>query len=206
MRVAIYARVSSSNETKQDPENQLRQLREWCAKAGHDIVHEYVEHVSGGKGKEQRPQFAAMLNDAHRRKFDLVLCWALDRFSREGMVPTIGHLQRLDATGVKFHSYTEPMLSTDNEMIRDIVLAVMASLAKQERLRHLERIHAGISRARQCGTKSGRPIGRPKIDPKVENAIRASLASGKGILKTARELKLGSGTVQKVKAAMAEKG
>ena len=72
-----------------------------------------------------------MLNDAHRREFDIVLCWALDRFSREGMVPTIGHLQRLAAAGVSFHSYTEPMLSTDNEMIRDIVLAVMASFAKQ---------------------------------------------------------------------------
>jgi DNA invertase Pin-like site-specific DNA recombinase len=86
------------------------------------------------------------------------------------------------------------------------VLAVMASLAKQERLRHLERIHAGISRARQCGTKSGRPIGRARIDPNVENAIRASLASGNGILKTARELKVGSGTVQRVKAAMVKLG
>ena len=173
MRVAIYARVSSTNENKQDPENQLRQLREWCVNAGHEIVREYVEHVSGGKGKEQRPQFAAMLADAHRRQFDIVLCWALDRFSREGMVPTIGHLQRLDAAGVKFHSYTEPMLSTDNEMIRDIVLAVMASLAKQERLRHLERIHAGIVKARQCGTRSGKAIGRPKIDAKIEDMIRA---------------------------------
>jgi DNA invertase Pin-like site-specific DNA recombinase len=141
MRVAIYARVSSTNENKQDPENQLRHLRE-----------------------------------------------------------------RLDAAGVKFHSYTEPMLSTDNEMIRDIVLAVMASLAKQERLRHLERIHAGISKARQCGTKSGKPIGRARVDQKIENAIRASLASGKGILKTARELKVGSGTVQRVKATMVKQG
>jgi DNA invertase Pin-like site-specific DNA recombinase len=171
-------------------------------KPNRQFQREYVEHVSGGKGKEQRPQFAAMLDDAHRRQFDIVLCWALDRFSREGMVPTIGHLQRLDAAGVKFHSYTEPMLSTDNEMIRDIVLAVMASLAKQERLRHLERIHAGIARARQCGTKSGKPIGRARIDPKVEEAIRVSLASGKGVLKTAREVKVGSGTVQRVKAAM----
>jgi DNA invertase Pin-like site-specific DNA recombinase len=91
-------------------------------------------------------------------------------------------------------------------MIRDIVLAVMASLAKQERLRHLERINAGISRARRCGTKRRRPIGRARIDPKVENAICASLASGKGVLKTARELKVGSGTVQRVKQAMVKQG
>ena len=67
-------------------------------KPNRQFQREYVEHVSGGKGKEQRPQFAAMLDDAHRRQFDIVLCWALDRFSREGMVPTIGHLQRLDRT------------------------------------------------------------------------------------------------------------
>jgi DNA invertase Pin-like site-specific DNA recombinase len=80
---------------------------------------------------------------------------------------------------------------------------VMASLAKQERLRHLERIHAGISKARQCGTKSGKPIGRARVDPKIEEAIRASLSRGVGVLKTAKLLKLGSGTVQRVKRAMA---
>jgi DNA invertase Pin-like site-specific DNA recombinase len=150
MRVAIYARVSTSDTRldHQDPETQLRQLRERCVNAGHDIVHEYVEHVSGGKAKEQRPQFAAMFNDAHRRKFDMVLCCALDRFSREGMVPTVLHLQRLASYGVGFHSYTESALSTDNEMVRDIVLACMAGLAKQERLRHRHRAVAGLERAR----------------------------------------------------------
>ena len=152
MRVAIYARVSTTGEGPrrhlQDPENQLLQLRQWCAAGGHAIVKEYVERKSGGRAREQRPQFAQLFEDAYQRRFDIVLCWTLDRFSREGMVPTIGHLQRLAAAGVGFHSYTEPLLSTDNELIRDIVLAVMASLAKQERLRHVERIHAGIARAR----------------------------------------------------------
>jgi DNA invertase Pin-like site-specific DNA recombinase len=132
VRVAICARVSTDDKG-QDPENQLRQLRAWCARAGHEIVREYVDHCSGGKGAEKRPEFAAMLADAHQRQFDLVLCWALDRLSREGMLPTVLHLQRLASCGVGFHSYTEPMLSTDNEMVRDIVLAVMASLAKIER-------------------------------------------------------------------------
>jgi len=123
-RVAIYARVSTEDRG-QDPENQLAQLRAWCGAAGHEIVAEYVEHASGGKDASKRPRFAAMLADAHRRQFDVVLCWALDRLSREGMMPTIGDLQRLAAAGVAFHSYSEPMLSTDNEMVRDIVLAVM---------------------------------------------------------------------------------
>jgi DNA invertase Pin-like site-specific DNA recombinase len=110
MRVAIYARVSTDDKG-QDPENQLRQLRVWCANTGHEIVREYVDYLSGGKGADQRRQFAVMLDDAHRRQFDIVLCWALDRFSREGMIPTIGYLQRLAAAGVSFHSYSEPMLS-----------------------------------------------------------------------------------------------
>src|ERR1700690_779434 len=106
-RVAIYARVSSE-ERGQDPENQLAQLRAWCAAAEHTIIGEYVDHASGAKGARQRLQFAAMFDDAHRRRFDIVLGWALDRLSREGMVPTIAYLQRLAAAGVAFHSFTEP--------------------------------------------------------------------------------------------------
>src|SRR6516225_3481849 len=90
----------------------------------------------------------------------------------------------------------------DNEMIRDIVLAVMSSLAKQERLRHVERVHAGIARARIKGTQSGKPIGRPWIDKRKEAAIRAELTKGTGILKTARLCKVGTGTVQRIKREM----
>lgn len=155
MRVAIYARVST-DDRGQDPENQLAQLRAWCAAAGHPIVEQFVDHASGGKGADKRPRFAAMLDAAHRRQFDLLLVWALDRLSREGMVPTVVHLQQLAATGVAFHSYTEPMLSTDNEMVRDIVLAVMASLAKLERQKISERTKAGLERARAKGKRLGR--------------------------------------------------
>jgi DNA invertase Pin-like site-specific DNA recombinase len=155
MRVAIYARVST-DDRGQNPENQLAQLRAWCAAADHVIVAEFVDHVSGGKGADKRSQFAAMLDDAHRRQFDLLLVWALDRLSREGMVPTILHLQRLAAAGVTFHSYTEPLLSTDNEVVRDIVLAVMASLAKMERQKISERTKAGLERARAKGKRLGR--------------------------------------------------
>ena len=64
----------SRHRHRQDTDNQLLQLREWCANAGHEIVEEYVEHVSGGKGKDKRSEFARMLENAHRRRFDLVLC------------------------------------------------------------------------------------------------------------------------------------
>jgi DNA invertase Pin-like site-specific DNA recombinase len=121
MRIALYAGVSTDD---QDTENQLAQLREWADRAGHQIVREYVEHESGRKA--DRPAFLAMFDGAARRRFDCVLFWALDRFSREGMVPTIMHLQRLASYGVAFHSYTEPHLATDNELARNIILATLS--------------------------------------------------------------------------------
>jgi DNA invertase Pin-like site-specific DNA recombinase len=197
MRVAIYARVSTDDKG-QDPENQLCQLREWCADAGHTITREFIETASGGKGERQRPEFARLMLDAHKRQFDLVLCWALDRFTREGMRPTIAYLQRLADNGVGFHSYTEPLLSTDNEMVRDIVLAVMAALAKQERLRIGERTRAGLARVRA----SGKHLGRPKLDAKRERAVRDALAAGLGINRVARMVGTGNATVAAIAAKM----
>jgi hypothetical protein len=118
MRVAIYARVSTDDKG-QDPENQLLELRGWCVNSGHTITQEYVEHESGRQGADKRKQFAALFDDAAKRKFDCVVFWALDRFSREGMAQTIVHLQRLTAYGVSFHSYSEPHLATDNELVRN---------------------------------------------------------------------------------------
>src|SRR5882757_5064948 len=105
MRIAIYARVST-NDKGQDPENQLRELRAWCANAGHQVVHEYIDQESGRKGAHKRKHFAALFDDAAKRKFDCVLFWALDRFTREGMATTVAYLQRLAEHGVSFHSYT----------------------------------------------------------------------------------------------------
>jgi predicted site-specific integrase-resolvase len=73
MRIAIYARVST-DERGQDPENQLRELRTWCATAGHEIAHEYIDYESGRKGAKGRKQFAQLFEDAHRRKFDCACC------------------------------------------------------------------------------------------------------------------------------------
>jgi DNA invertase Pin-like site-specific DNA recombinase len=198
MRVAIYVRVSTEDKG-QDPENQLLQLRAWCAAAGHIITREYIEHASGAKGTNKRPEFAAMLADAHKRQFDLVLCWALDRLSREGMVPTVLHLQRLAAAGVGFHSYTEPMLSTDNEMVRDIVLAVMTSLAKVERQKISERTRAGMQRA----AAKGKHLGRPRLSATTRAQIVEMLRNGAGIRATAKAIGTGNETVHRIKREMA---
>lgn len=170
-RVAIYARVSTTDKG-QDPENQLRQLRAWCEASDHEIVREYVEQESGRKDATSRKQLAALLIDAHQRQFDLVLFWSLDRFSREGMTKTVSYLQRLHAAGVTFHSYTEEFLSTDNELARDILIAVMASLAKQEAIKISERTKAGLERARAAG----KTLGRRQTPEKVLQAIAADYA------------------------------
>jgi DNA invertase Pin-like site-specific DNA recombinase len=107
------------------------QRTSWCnsangaQSAGHLIVEEYVDLESGRSAK--RKAFARLFEDAHRRRFECVVFWALDRFSREGMVPTILHLQRLASFGVSFHSYTEAHLATDNELVRNILLALLAA-------------------------------------------------------------------------------
>jgi DNA invertase Pin-like site-specific DNA recombinase len=192
MRIAIYARVSRDDQ-KQDPENQLRQLRQWCESAGHEIVHEYIDRESGRKDAQGRKQFAALFEDAHKRKFDCVLFWALDRFSREGMVPTVMHLQRLAGSGVSFHSYTEPHLSTDNELLRNILLAVMSSLAKVESQKIGERTRAGIARARAQGKR----IGRPALDPALQRKIAKRLGTGLSAYAVAKQLGIDAHTVAK---------
>jgi DNA invertase Pin-like site-specific DNA recombinase len=192
MRVGIYARVSTDDKG-QDPENQLRELRAWCANAGHTLVEEYIDRESGRKGAGKRKRFAALFEDAHKRKFDCVLFWALDRFTREGMVPTITHLQRLASHGVSFHSYTEAHLSTDNELVRNILLAVLSSLAKVEAQRIGERTRAGMARARA----QGKHIGRPALDPAVRQKIAKQMAAGLSAYAVAKQLGIDPHTVAK---------
>jgi len=184
-RVAIYARVSTDDrksETKrQNPENQLRQLREWCQRSGHTVTEEYVERESGRKGTADRKELSRLLADAHKREFDLVLFWSLDRFSREGMAKTVSYLERLNRAGVAFHSYTEEMLSTDNELVRDILIAVMASLAKQEAIKISERTKAGLERARAQGKRLGQA-------PAPEETLKKVKALKKAIIYIANRL------------------
>jgi DNA invertase Pin-like site-specific DNA recombinase len=195
MRVSIYARVSTIDKG-QDPENQLRELRMWCAHSGHTITGEYVDHETGRQGAGKRKQFAALFDDAAKRKFDLVLFWALDRLSREGMAQTIIHLQRLHSYGVSFHSYTEPHLATDNELVRNILLALLASLAKVEAQKISERTKAGMARARAKGIK----IGRPKIGIEVCQQIAKRVAKGQTPYAIAKALGIDRHTVAKYAA------
>ena len=153
MTCALYARVSTKG-TRQDTENQIVQLREFSAKQGWTIGREYVDRVTGKHS--DREQFQKLFEDASQKKFDIVLFWSLDRFSREGVRETLNHLERLNSYGVNFRSFTEQYLDSCG-IFKDAVLAILAVIAKQERVRLSERTLAGLAKARRQGRIGGRP-------------------------------------------------
>ena len=155
-RVALYLRVSTTDKG-QDVENQRAQLLAFCERQGYEVVREYVDEESGTKGRRERSAFAQLFRDASLKRFDLLLFWALDRFSREGIRNTMHYLQQLDASGVRFRSYTEPYLETENELVGTILLTVLSHFAKLEATKVSERTKAGLERARKRGKRLGQP-------------------------------------------------
>ena len=162
-RIAIYARVSKSDET-QDPQNQLNPLRDYAKALGGQVVEEYIDLASGGTN--DRENFLRMLNDADKRKFDLVLVWALDRLSREGISNTLGYLERLKRNGVALKSLQESWLDTRDESLGQLLLAIFSWVAQQERKRIIERTKAGLERAKRQGKKLGRKVGSKDARPR----------------------------------------
>ena len=148
---ALYARVSTRD--KQETENQLMQLREFAYKQGWKTL-EYIDRVTGKHSDRER--FQQLFQDASQRKFDVVLFWSLDRFSREGVRETLNHLNMLDSCGVAYKSYTEQYIDSCG-IFRDAVISILATIAKQERIRLSERTIAGLERARKAGRIGGRP-------------------------------------------------
>jgi DNA invertase Pin-like site-specific DNA recombinase len=193
-KVALYARVSTK-DGRQDTENQLIALRDYCAKQGWKITGEYVDHETGGTSKRQH--FQKMFADARARKFDLLLFWSLDRLSREGVAATLNHLERLTGYGVGWRSHTEEYLDSTG-LFKDAVIAILATIAKQERIRRSERAKAAIQRLRRRGTTDH--LGRPRA---IFNRDRARALADKGwsCAKIAAELGVSAMTVHRALAA-----
>ncbi len=163
-RAALYARVSTSDKG-QSPDNQLTDLRQFAAGQGWEVTTEYIEYESGGKA--DRPQFKAMMAAASRREFDVLLFWSLDRLSREGALKTLQVLDQLSRWNVAYRSYTESYLDSAG-MFAEAIVALLATLAKQERLRIQERVKAGLDRAIREGKKLGRPLRVVRRDRIIE--------------------------------------
>jgi len=189
MRVALYARVSTKDK-RQDTENQLTQLRQFTSTQGWAVAAEYVDRATGKHS--DREQFQRLFQDASQRKFDLVLFWSLDRFSREGVRETLNHLERLSSYGVAYRSFTEQYLDSCG-LFKDAVLAILAVIAKQERVRLSERTIAGLEKAR----KAGRVGGRPKVvcdRRKVERLREAGLS----LSAIARKVKVSKSSIHRM--------
>src|ERR1700680_1572033 len=152
MRVAIYARVSTSNNG-QDPTMQTRELREYAERRGWTVTNEYVDIGISGM-KEKRPELDRLMSDAHRRQFDAVVVWKFDRFAR-----SVSHLLRaletFKAQGIEFVSFSE-QLDTSTPAGK-LVFTVLGAVAELERSLIVERVKAGVRNARAKGKTLGRP-------------------------------------------------
>jgi DNA invertase Pin-like site-specific DNA recombinase len=135
-----------------------------------------------------------------RRKIDVVAAWSVDRLGRS-LQDLVGFLGELNA--VECDLYLEKQAVDTTTPAGRALFQMLGVFAEFERAIIQERIHAGLARARETGTKSGRPIGRARIDATKEAAIRRALVSGMGVLKTARQCGTGARVVQRIKSEMA---
>jgi DNA invertase Pin-like site-specific DNA recombinase len=190
-RVVIYHRVSK-DDGSQDETKILGDLRADCKANKWKIIGEYVERESGRKGRNQRKEFDRLLKDAPKLKPDFVYFFALDRFSRLGIKPTLAHLQELEIYGVGFKSKLEPYLDTDNELIRHIILALLSYIAKFESDRTSARIKNDLARAKRKGIQLGR---RSKFDD-VKAKLEPLIAQGFSDYRIGKVLKLKADTVK----------
>lgn len=193
-RAALYLRVSTADQTV---ENQRRDLTAVAEMRGWKIVQEYAdEGVSGAKGREGRPRLDAMMKDAQRRKFDVVMCWAMDRLGRS-TIDLIRAAQHFEACGVDLYFDKQQIDSTTP--MGKFVFVIFAGIAELERETIRGRVIAGIARAKAQGVRCGRPC----VGPEVETEVVRLLAAGEGVRRTATIARCGISVVQRIKGRLA---
>jgi len=189
-RIAIYARVSTD---KQSTENQLLELRTLCTKLGYAIVQEYTDNgISGAKSRDERPALDLLLKDATRRKFDMVMCWSIDRLGRslQHLVEILNELQAL-----KIDLYFQQQGMDTSTPSGRMIFSVFGAIGEFERNLIRERVLAGQQRAKANGVKLGRPS---KMNDGMRSAVKLLREKGMGIKQIAKQLQIGVGTVYSV--------
>jgi DNA invertase Pin-like site-specific DNA recombinase len=198
MRAALYLRVSTTDG--QTTDNQRLALTKVAERRGWEIVQTYEDAgISGAKGREKRPAFDKMLKDAVRRRFDIMMVWSIDRLGRS-VLHVANAIAELDAAGIALYSDQQAIDTTSPFGKAMIQMACVFGELEREMIR--ARVVAGLNRVREQGIKK---LGRPSVGRKTEEAIRQHLAAGHGILKVAKIVGVGSGTVQRVKKEMADR-
>jgi DNA invertase Pin-like site-specific DNA recombinase len=199
-RVAIYARVSTIDKG-QNPETQLRELRDYCQRRGFEIEGEYVDYASGKT--EKRPQYQLMKDRIQKRFIDVVLVWRYDRFARSTQA-LVNALKEFQALGVDFISYQENIDTTTPQ--GEMVFTIMASLAQFESRLISERVKSGMARAKA----QGKAISRPPLPKEKQEQIALLYQKNVSIKQISKELSIAYGSawnyVQKIKTEPVLKG
>ena len=197
LRAAIYLRVSTGEQTV---ENQRRDLEAAATQRGWTIVATYAdEGISGSKARDKRPGLDAMLKDATRGKFDVVMCWAVDRMGRS-LPDLIASMQELHGAKVDLFLHQQAIDTTTPA--GRAMFGMMGVFAEFERSMIQARVKAGMERAKASPREGAKAIGRPKVGDAMEAAVRARLSAGMGKLKIAKELGIGVSTVMRVAGAV----
>jgi putative DNA-invertase from lambdoid prophage Rac len=187
VRVAIYARVST---TDQRCEMQLRDLRQYAEARGWTLAGEYVDTGWSGKNAE-RPELRRCIADAKARQFDAIAVWKLDRWGRT-VQQLVNDVLDFDSAGIRFIAITQGIDTDSSNPISRLLLHIMAAFAEFERAVINERVVAGIRNAQAKGTRSGNPIGRPKrifnraevIEMRQAGLSLAQISAATGLPKT----------------------
>jgi DNA invertase Pin-like site-specific DNA recombinase len=193
-RVAIYTRVSTD---VQSTKNQLRELQGIAERHGWSIVATFEDAgISGAKGRERRLGLDKLLQGVARREFDLVAAWSVDRLGRS-LQDLVSFLGELHAKRVDLYLHQQGLDTTTPA--GKALFQMLGVFAEFERAILRERVNSGLARARA----EGKVLGRPRVAANVEARARKQLAKGTGILKVAKALGIGTGTVQRIKREMA---
>ena len=191
MRAALYVRVSTDHQTV---ENQIRELTATAEHRGWEIVETYQDAgISGAKGRDQRPGLDQMLKDAQRRKFDVLMVWAIDRLGRS-LIDLLTTIQALEAYGCDV-VIDKQGLDTTTPMGK-LMFQVTGAFAEFERSMIKQRVRSGVKRAKAKGVK----FGRPSVPPMIEQKVLAAIDKGEESLRAiAARFDLSDGTVRNIR-------
>jgi len=191
IRAAVYARVSTSDQTNAI---QVRELKEYVERRGWALAGVYQDQMSGAKAS--RPGLDQLMADARRRKFDVVVVWKLDRFGRS-LVHCVSGIQELASLGIRFIATSQGLDTDESNPASKLLLHILAAVAQFERELIRERVSAGMKAAKTYGTKTGNSIGRPRRIFNHDEVVRLR-GTGLSIEKISEKMSIGVGTVVRV--------
>jgi DNA invertase Pin-like site-specific DNA recombinase len=188
-RVALYVRVSTDRQTTV---NQKLELEKAAARHEWQVVATFEDQgISGAKGRDKRPAWKALWQAVSRREFDMVAAWSIDRLGRN-LKELIDFIEELKAKNVDLYLDKQGVDTTTPA--GKMALQMFGAIAEYQRGQTIERVHAGLARARAEGKK----LGRPTVSAEIEAKILALREQKMGINKIARQIGVGVATVQRV--------